>query len=124
MTSSEEESLKEWILLLDKRGAPSRPAHVREMANILLLKRDTTSSSTTVGEKWVYNFTKRTPELKSCFARRYNYQRAKVEDPKVLGAWFEQGWGASSPLEDEAMEDDQQGFETGSQTGPGAVSLR
>ncbi|GMG07604.1 unnamed protein product [Aspergillus oryzae] len=35
-----------------------------------------------------------------------------------------QGWGASSPLEDEAMEDDQQGFETGSQTGPGAVSLR
>ncbi|EIT76332.1 hypothetical protein AO1008_11411 [Aspergillus oryzae 100-8] len=80
MTSSEEESLKEWILSLDKRGAPPRPAHVREMANILLSKRDTTSPSTTVGEKWVYNFTKRTPELKACFARRYNYQRAKVNE--------------------------------------------
>ena len=90
MTSSEEESLKQWILSLDKRGLPPRPAHVREMANILLSKRDTTSPPTTVGEKWVYNFTKRTPELKACFARRYNYQRAKVEDPKVLGAWFEQ----------------------------------
>ncbi|KAJ1709876.1 hypothetical protein NYO67_7994 [Aspergillus flavus] len=60
------------------------------MANILLLKRGTTSSSTTVGEKWVYNFTKHTPGLKACFARRYNYQRAKVEDPKILGAWFKQ----------------------------------
>lgn len=90
LTTSEEESLKQWILSLDKRGVPPRPAHVREMANILLSKRDTTSPPTTIGEKWVYNFTNRTPGLKSCFARRYNYQRAKVEDPKVLGAWFEQ----------------------------------
>ena len=88
LTISEEESLKEWILSLDKRGAPPRPAYVREMANILLSKRDTTSSSTTVGEKWVFNFTKCTPELKTCFARRYNYQCAKIEDPKILNAWF------------------------------------
>ena len=73
LTTSEEESLKDWILSLDKRGALPRPAYVREMANILLSKRDTTSPSTTVGEKWVYNFTRRTPELKACFARRYNY---------------------------------------------------
>ena len=60
------------------------------MANILLSKRDTTSPPTTVGVKWVSNFTKRTPELKTCFARRYNYQRAKTEDPKILNAWFQQ----------------------------------
>jgi hypothetical protein len=38
----EEESLKKWILSIDRcRGAP-RPSIVREMANLLLEKRGTT----------------------------------------------------------------------------------
>lgn len=42
MTQNEEESLVQWILSLDRRGAPSRLSHIREMANILLAARDTT----------------------------------------------------------------------------------
>ncbi|OOO08734.1 Isopropylmalate dehydrogenase-like domain [Aspergillus oryzae] len=73
----------------DQRGAPPRPAHVREMANILLLKRGFSDTPTTVGENWVYTFIKRREELKTQFSRRYNYQRAKCEDPKLLREWFE-----------------------------------
>ena len=81
LTQTEEESLKQWILSMDLRGAAPRPGTIREMANLLLTKRGSTSIQT-VGEKWVYNFVQRTPELKSRFSRRYNYQRAKQEDPK------------------------------------------
>ena len=31
---------------------------------------------------------KRHPELSSRFSRRYNYERAKCEDPKIIGEWF------------------------------------
>ena len=33
-------------------------------------------------------FVKRRPEIKARFARRYNYSRAKCEDPKIINAWF------------------------------------
>jgi hypothetical protein len=56
---------------MDSRGAAPRPTAVREMANLLLTKRGTPTK--TVGEKWVYNFTQRTPELQSRFSRRYDY---------------------------------------------------
>ncbi|THC87090.1 hypothetical protein EYZ11_013463 [Aspergillus tanneri] len=87
MTQNEEESLVQWILSLDRRGAPPRPSHVQEMANILLAKRGTTPIQT-VGDKWVYNFVKRRDELKSRYFRRYNHQRAKCEDPKLIREWF------------------------------------
>lgn len=57
------------------------------MANILLTQRGITPVQT-VGEKWVYNFIKRRDELKTRFSRRYNYQRAKCEDPKIIQDWF------------------------------------
>ncbi|KAF7181278.1 hypothetical protein CNMCM7691_000496 [Aspergillus felis] len=87
LTQSEEESLVRWILSIDQRGAAPRPSYVREMANILLAKRGTTPIQA-VGEKWVYNFIKRRDELKTRFSRRYNHQRAKCEDPKVITEWF------------------------------------
>lgn len=31
---------------------------------------------------------KRHPELSNRFSRRYNYERAKCEDPKIIGEWF------------------------------------
>ena len=65
LTQNEENSLVHWILSLDQRGAPPRPAHVREMANILLLKRGFSDTPTTVGENWVYTFIKRREELKT-----------------------------------------------------------
>jgi hypothetical protein len=57
------------------------------MANLLLEKRGTTPVLS-VGEKWVYNFVKRRPLLSSRFSKRYNYERAKYKDPKIIGEWF------------------------------------
>ena len=87
LTQSEEESLIQWILSLDKRGAAPRPAHVREMADILLSKQGHTTART-IGDKWAYNFVKRHDQLKSKFSQRYNHQRAKCEDPKIIQEWF------------------------------------
>ena len=36
LTLAEEESLKQWILSMDRRGMPPRIATVRQMANILV----------------------------------------------------------------------------------------
>ena len=87
LSLNEEQSIIQWILSLGQRGAAPRPAHVRDMANILLANRGQ-ASTTTVGDKWVYNFIKRHDILKSRFSRRYNYQRAKCEDPKIIQEWF------------------------------------
>jgi hypothetical protein len=87
MTQNEEESLIRWILSMDQRGAALRPSHMREIANILLAQRGSTSTQT-VGEKWVYNFIKQHDEIKTQFSRRYNHQRAKCEDPKIILEWF------------------------------------
>lgn len=66
---------------MDRRGAAPRPAHIEEMANILLSKRGSANIQT-VGVNWGYNFIRRQSELKTKYSRRYNYQRAKNEDPK------------------------------------------
>ena len=57
------------------------------MANILLEQRGTTPVPS-VGINWVTNFVNRYPTLSSRFSRRYNYERAKCEDPKIIGEWF------------------------------------
>ena len=54
------------------------------MANQLLRVRD----APPVGKLWAYNFVKRQPALRTRYTRRYDYQRAKCEDPKVIGEWF------------------------------------
>jgi hypothetical protein len=72
---------------MDSRGAAPRPSMVREIANLLLARRGTIPIET-VGEKWVYNFTKRTPELRTRFSRRYDYKRAQQENPRVIQEWF------------------------------------
>ena len=87
MTQNEEESLVQWIISLDRRGAPPRPSNIREMANILLAERGTTPIQI-IGEKWVYNLIKRRDELKTRYSRRYDYRRAKCEDSKVIREWF------------------------------------
>ncbi|OQE11327.1 hypothetical protein PENFLA_c072G04132 [Penicillium flavigenum] len=87
LTDVEEDSLQKWILSMDSRGSAPRPSTVREMANLLLEKRGTTPVLS-VGEKWVYNFVKRRPLLSSRFSKRYNYERAKCEDPKTIREWF------------------------------------
>jgi hypothetical protein len=88
LTEIEEESLEKWILSIDRRGVAPRPSMVREMANLLLKKRGTTPVIS-VSENWVTNYMKRRPLLSSRFSKRYNYKRAKCEDPKVIREWFD-----------------------------------
>ncbi|RYC80375.1 hypothetical protein BFJ63_vAg16738 [Fusarium oxysporum f. sp. narcissi] len=54
------------------------------MANRLLADRD----ASPVGKRWASNFVKRHKELKTRFFRKYNYQRAKCEDPAIIRSWF------------------------------------
>jgi hypothetical protein len=87
LTQLEEDSLVEWILSMDLRGAAPRPATVREMANILLAARGSYPPPT-VGKNWSSTFINRRDEIRSRFSRRYDYQRALNEDPKSLREWF------------------------------------
>lgn len=87
LTQLEEDSLTEWIISMDTRGAAPRPSTVRDMVNILLAARGN-QLPTTVGKNWPSTFVNRRPELCICFLRRYNYQRALNEDPKLLRQWF------------------------------------
>jgi hypothetical protein len=84
----QEETLVGWIVSLDIRGAAPRPSQVREMA-YLILKEQSPTPPPPIGKNWVTEFTKRRPEVKTRFARKYNRQRALCEDPKVIAPWFE-----------------------------------
>jgi hypothetical protein len=68
---------------MDDRGSAPTYLIVKEMADLLLATRGNTPVET-VGQKWVYNFIKRTPELQARYSRRYDYQRAKQEDLRVI----------------------------------------
>ncbi len=73
---------------MDQRGMPPRVASVREMAD-LLSKRSDTTTPPTVGQNWVHNFVNRSPELRSKYNHKHHYQGAKCEDPIQLRAWFQ-----------------------------------
>jgi hypothetical protein len=88
LSPTEEISLQEWVLSMDKRGMPPRIATVRQMANLLLAKRFKTTTPPTVGQHWVQNFINRDDELKSKYNRKYDYQRAKCENPTLIREWF------------------------------------
>ncbi|OQD79338.1 hypothetical protein PENANT_c054G11635 [Penicillium antarcticum] len=87
LTEIEEESLRKWILSMDSRGAAPRPSTVREIADLLLAARGSIPPPS-VGQNWVTNFVKRHSDLSARFSRRYDYQRAKCEDPKIISEWF------------------------------------
>ena len=89
LTETEEYTLLQWILSMDKRGAPLRPTTVQNMANLLLANRDASKPSSTVGKNWVTKFVRRHDVLKTRFSRRYDHQRALCEDPKKIQEWFE-----------------------------------
>jgi predicted HTH domain antitoxin len=88
LSSAEENLLVQWILDLAKRGLPPRPAFVENMANHLLNLRNSTSTPPRVGKNWVTNLIKRRTELQSRYSRRYNHDRAKCEDIRIIKDWF------------------------------------
>jgi hypothetical protein len=76
LSDLEEQIIVQFIVDLDSRGFPSRLRFVEEIANSLLADRD----ASPVG--------KRQPELKTRLFRKYDYQRAKCEDPTIIRNWF------------------------------------
>ena len=90
LTQTEETTLVQWILDMDTRGISPTQALVHEMAELLLAERVQGASliPPKIGHCWVYRFIKRYPELKTRYNRKYDYQRAKCEDPKIIRAWF------------------------------------
>src|SRR5450432_1782189 len=88
LTATEELTLVQWILSMDQRGLAPRPESVRQMADLLLEKRSNSNSNSQVGKLWVYNFVRRHQALQTQYNRKYNYQRAKCEDPQVIRDWF------------------------------------
>jgi hypothetical protein len=84
LTESEEEAIVRYIVELVARAFPPRLCGVEDMANQLLRERD----APPVGKRWAHNFVNRKPGLDMRWTRRYDYQRAKCEDPKVIGEWF------------------------------------
>lgn len=54
----------------------------------LLLQYRGISNTIPIGQNWVTKFVNRHLDIKSRFSRRYNYERAKQEDLKVIRQWF------------------------------------
>ncbi len=118
LTDSEEEVLVNWILDMDSRGYSPRVAEVRRKANILLEERtqSTDIDPPTVGHNWATNFTKRRPELCSKYQRKKDHQRAKCEDPKIIGDWFKLVENVKSKYgvpDDDIYNFDETGFQMG-----------
>lgn len=84
LTILEEEAIVKRVLELDARSFPPRVCTVQDMANRLLHARNMQP----VGKHWATNFIKRHIELKTHYSRKYDYQRAKCEDPAIINKWF------------------------------------
>ena len=85
LTDLEEQVLIERILDLGSKGFAPRLCVVEDIANRLLATRQ----GKRVGPRWAANFVRQQPELQTRFQRKYDYQRAKCEDPEIIRAWFE-----------------------------------
>jgi hypothetical protein len=84
LTDLEESVIVQYILDLDSKGFPPRLSGVEDMANRLLAERD----AGRVGVNWASTFVKRQPQLTIRFNRKYDYQRAKCENPEIIRGWF------------------------------------
>jgi hypothetical protein len=81
----EEEVIVRRVLDLYEQGFSPGYSVVEDMANLLRKTR----GASRVGKHWAANFVRRQPELRTRRSRPYDYQRAKCEDPEIIGAWFE-----------------------------------
>jgi len=112
LTDLEEKTIVRYILELCARAFHPRLSYVEDMANRLLRERDTPP----VGVRWAHNFVKRQPELRTRFTRKYDYQRAKCEDPKVIREWFALVYNVKVKygiLDDDSYNFDETGFMMG-----------
>lgn len=112
LTQLEEEAIVQHVIELCTRSFPPRLRGVEDMANQLLHARD----ASPVGKNWASNFVRRRPELRTRFSRKYDYQRAKCEDPKVISEWFALVWNIRAKygiLDEDIYNFDETGFMMG-----------
>ena len=74
------------IKSLDNNGYSPNLQFVRGIANLLLQQRIPTGE---IGKNWLTRFIKRQDELVASYLRKYDYQRARCEDPEILAKWFQ-----------------------------------
>ncbi|KAM3067039.1 hypothetical protein ACMFMG_012224 [Clarireedia jacksonii] len=84
LTVLEEEIVVQYVLDLDSKGYPPCLSAVEDIANHILDNEGLQH----VGKHWVQRFVDRQPELKVCFTRVYELQRALCEDPELIWKWF------------------------------------
>ena len=89
LTTTEESTLIEWILSMDQRGLAPRSDTVQQMANLLLQKRSQNQAilRQLANDGFITLYNDMTA-LKSQYNRKYDYQRAKCEDPTIIRDWF------------------------------------
>lgn len=115
LTNDEEQVLLRKILQLSADGFPPQRVIVEEMANTMLVTKNPTSPQK-VGAKWVANFVKRHAELSSVYNRKFDVQRAEVEDPKLISLWFKLVGDTIAKygvLEEDIFNFDETGFQMG-----------
>ncbi|RAL61535.1 hypothetical protein DID88_009574 [Monilinia fructigena] len=96
LSNAEENTLVRWISRLTITGFPATPMLVKEMADEIRLRRVQVASSRIptsteilpIGHEWIYRFQKRHPELKTCYSRQLESNRAKEATPENIQAWF------------------------------------
>jgi predicted HTH domain antitoxin len=69
---TEEQSLVDWILALDRRGFPPHIIDVRRMADTLLAARGQQPAPQPVGKNWVSRFINAQPELQTKWNRKFH----------------------------------------------------
>lgn len=72
LTATKEGFLVKRILDLVHNGFPPQQAIIKDIANIILRNRNPAKPQT-VGQKWVYNFVKRSSQLSSIYNRKFDY---------------------------------------------------
>jgi hypothetical protein len=85
------------------------------MANTTLDTKNPASPQK-VSTKWVANFVKRHPELSSVYNRKFDIQRAEVEDLKLISLWFKLVGDTIAKygvLEEDIFNFDETGFQMG-----------
>jgi hypothetical protein len=112
LTKLEERAIVIHVLDLDSRGFAPQLIYVREMADYLLAER----GNLVVGKRWPHNFIKRTEEIETKYNRKYDYQRARCEDPAIIQPWFDlvRNFKAKHGITDEDTYNfDETGFQMG-----------
>ncbi|RAL61776.1 hypothetical protein DID88_002839 [Monilinia fructigena] len=98
LSNAEENTLVRWISRLTITGFPATPMLVKEMADEIRLRRVQVASSRIptsteilpIGHEWIYRFQKNDiPNLKTCYSRQLESNRAKEATPENIQAWFD-----------------------------------